>query len=439
VINRLATEDAAYEAGQSFMHDVQSSEMAGGSRSCHEPTDPAAWAIQAGLAGAQELDLLRGFCERAVAIGLPIARAQVLVDTLHPIHEGRVFRWKADRAGEVVEYGRTTENDALADKWRQSPLHHLERTGEPMLRRQLGDDRSADFPILSDLRTQGYTDYLACAHRFAGDGVIGEMDCVYSSWASDAPGGFSEGQVETLCRLSAPLALAVKCASLTRIAATLVETYLGRDAGRRVLEGRIARGVADRIGAVLWFSDLRDFTRITDTTAPEQIIPLLNDYAEAVISAIHEAGGEVLKLMGDGILAIFTDDTAGSACRCALDAEMRARERVNAVSERRRNQGLPTTSAYLSLHVGDVFYGNIGSSDRLDFTVVGPAVNEASRIASLCRSIKRNVLISSAFAASAFEEDRLRLVSVGRHELRGVAHPQELFTLGPDDRAVLSG
>jgi adenylate cyclase len=275
---------------------------------------------------------------------------------------------------------------------------------------------------------------LACAHRFAADGVIGEMDCVYASWTTDAPDGFSEGQIETLCRLTAPLALAVKCASLTRIAATLVETYLGRDAGRRVLEGRIARGVADRIGAVIWFSDLRDFTRITDTTAPEQVIPLLNDYAEAVISAIHDAGGEVLKLIGDGILAIFRADAAGEACRCALDAQKRARERVRALSERRRAQGLPTTSIYLSLHVGDVFYGNIGSSDRLDFTVVGPAVNEASRIAGLCRSVERDVLISSAFAAAAFEEDRSRLISVGCHELRGVAQLKELFTLGPDAR-----
>jgi adenylate cyclase len=170
------------------------------------------------------------------------------------------------------------------------------------------------------------------------------------------------------------------------------------------------------------------------TTAPEQIIPLLNDYAEAVISAIHEAGGEVLKLIGDGILAIFTADIAGDACRRALDAEARARKRVDALSQRWRRQGLPTTSAYLSLHVGDVFYGNIGSSDRLDFTVVGPAVNEASRIAGLCRSIERDVLISSAFAAATSEEDRSRFISVGRHELRGVAHPQELFTLGPDER-----
>ena len=296
---------------------------------CHEPTDPAAWVTQAGLAGAPELDLVRSFCKRAVAVGLPITRAQVLIDTLLPIHEGRVFRWQAaDRVGEVVEYGRTTESDAVADKGHQSPFHSLEQTGEPRLRRKLGDDRSAEFPILSELQTQGHTDYLACAHRFAGDGVIGEMDYICSSWTSDAPAGFSDDQIETLCRLIPPLALAAKCASLTRIAATLVETYLGRDAGQRVLEGRISRGVADRIGAVLWFSDLRDFTRITDTTAPEQTIPLLKDYAETVISAIHEAGGEVLKLIDDGVLAIFTADAADYACRCALDAEARARERA---------------------------------------------------------------------------------------------------------------
>jgi adenylate cyclase len=171
--------------------------MAGAmSRSCHEPADPAAWVIQAGLAGVPELDLLRGFCERAVATGLPIARAQVLVDTLHPIHEGRVFRWQADRVGEVVEYGRTTENSAIADKWRQSPFHHLEQTGEPSLRRKLADNGLADFPILSELQAQGYTDYLACAHRFAADGVIGEMDCIYASWTTDAPDGFFEGQIE---------------------------------------------------------------------------------------------------------------------------------------------------------------------------------------------------------------------------------------------------
>jgi adenylate cyclase len=393
--------------------------------------DPGSWAIEAGIAGMPELDLLRGFCERLAAQGVPIARVQLIVDTLHPIHEGRVFRWRADQALEVVEYGRTSDDDALAEKWRQSPFHHLELTGAASLRRKI-DDGPADFPILADLHAQGQTEYIACAHRFSGEGIIGEMDCIYSSWTTEAPSGFTDAQAETLRALAAPLVLAVKCASLARVAATLVETYLGRDTGRRVLRGGITRGVPERIEAVLWFSDLRGFTQIADGSAPDAIIPFLNDYAEAVISAIHEAGGEVLKLMGDGTLAIFNADDLAGACRSALHAEALARQRIADLNRRRIADGLPITDAYLGLHVGEVFYGNIGSSERLDFTVVGPAVNEASRIAQMCRSVERNVLVSSAFAASTRAEERGRLVSVGRYALRGVARPQELFTLDPD-------
>ena len=195
--------------------------------------------------------------------------------------------------------------------------------------------------------------------------------------------------------------LAMKCASLARIAKTLVETYLGRDAGRLVLNGQIARGVTDRIQAVLWFSDLHGFTHITETADPEQIIPFLNDYAEAIISSIYEAGGDVLKLIGDGTLAIFRCEDAAESCRAALKAEQLMRSRVRALNEQRLSCNLPVTSAYLGLHIGEVFYGNIGSQDRLDFTVVGPAVNEVSRIGALCRSVERDVLVSSAFHATA--------------------------------------
>lgn len=391
-----------------------------------------AWVTAAGLAGAAEPDLLRGFSERTAAAGLPLARALVLIDTLHPVHEGRVFHWRRDPAPDqptVLEYGRTNEGSEHAESWRRSPFYHLLETGGSVLRRRLARGDPADFPILEELRAQGQTDYLALVHRFAADGVIGEMDCVCSSWSADAPAGFADGQVEALIRLVPALALAVKCVSLARIAGTLVETYLGRDAGRRVLAGRIARGVADRIRAVLWFSDLRGFTRITDTAPPEQIIPLLNDYAEAVIGAVHEAGGEVLKLIGDGTLAIFKADDPARACREALAAEALVRERVAALNARRAAAGLPVTDVYLGLHVGEVHYGNIGSPDRLDFTVVGPAVNEASRIAAMCRAAERDVLLSAAFAAAAREEDRAGFVSVGRYALRGVARPQELFTL----------
>lgn len=388
----------------------------------------AASITEAGLAGVAELDLLRGFCERVVAAGLPLSRATVIIDTLHPVHEGRAFRWGADQpGGAMLEYGRTSEGEA-AENWRQSPLHRLLHSGEAMLRRCFARGDPADFPALETMRSEGETDYLALIQRFAADGVVGEMDCVYSYWTTQAPGGFRDEDVAALGRLAPLLALAVKCRALARIAETLVETYLGRDAGRRVLAGRIARGVADRIDAVLWFSDLRGFTRLTEAADPGEIIPFLNDYAETVIASVYEAGGDVLKLIGDGALAIFRADDPGDACACALRAEALMRERVKTLNARRRDAGLPHTKPYLGLHIGEVLYGNIGSNDRLDFTVVGPAVNEVSRIAALCRSAEQDVLVSSAFAA-ALGPGRARLVSVGRYALRGVGRAQDLFTL----------
>ncbi len=254
------------------------------------------------------------------------------------------------------------------------------------------------------------------------------MDCVYSSWVTAHADGFADGHIAALTRVVPTLALAVKAAALARMTGTLMETYLGRDAGRRVLSGRIIRGVAERIDAVIWFSDLRGFTRITDS-APEQVIPLLNDYADVIVSAIHAQGGDVLKLIGDGILAIFAAADRARACAAALAAATAARSEVAALNLQRARDGLPVTDMYLGLHVGEVFYGNVGSIERLDFTVVGPAVNETSRIAAMCRSVEQPMLVSEAFAN--VDGMRGRLVSVGRYALRGVAQPQELFTLDP--------
>lgn len=391
-----------------------------------EYMDLSVWIAEAGLAGESETAILAGFCEREVARALPLARSLVLIDTLHPIYEGRAFRWtRAQKQTTLTEYGRSDED---LNRWERSPFHWLEESGESNLRRRLSATTEAEFSVFPELRAAGMTDYVAMANRFAGEETIGRMDCVYSSWATDAPQGFADEDIAHLQRLMPFLALAVKSASLARIAGTLVETYLGRDPGRRVLQGRIARGVAERIEAVLWFSDLRSYTRISDTARPEDIIPLLNHYADAIISAIHEQGGDVLKLMGDGLLAIFTGEDRGRACDAALGAGLAARSGVAAVNQRRGAQGLPVTDMYLALHVGDVFYGNIGSKDRLDFTVVGPAVNEVSRIAALCRSVDQPLLVSSEFAA-AVGEAKSRLVSVGRYALRGVSRAQDLFTL----------
>jgi adenylate cyclase len=272
------------------------------------------------------------------------------------------------------------------------------------------------------------TDYVAIINRFASDGVIGEMDCVYSSWLTRHPQGFGDGEIAALRRVVPFLALAIKSIALAHMAGTLMQTYLGRDAGRRVLSGRIMRGVADRIDAVIWFSDLRGFTRVTDT-APEHVIPLLNDYADVIVSAVHRHGGDVLKLIGDGTLAIFPAADRAQACEAALAAALTARRGVVALNDSRAARGLPVSDMYLGLHVGEVFYGNVGSTERLDFTVIGPAVNETSRIAAMCRSAERPLLVSEAFAAVG--DNRSRLVSVGRYALRGLGRAQELFTLDP--------
>jgi adenylate cyclase len=388
--------------------------------------------VRRGLEGSQETDLLIKFCEDCNAAGLPLARALVIIDTLHPVHEGTVFRWRNDNAEEdaATQDGRTTEGEAAAS-WQRSPFYHLLQTGGEELRRRIAFGDPIDFPSIQEMKDLGYTDNIIFVRRFAEGATIGEMDCVYSSWSTRSDKGFSDADIAALRRLAPPLLLAMKSAALTKVADTLVEVYLGRDAGQRVIKGRIQRGVADRIEAALWFSDLRSFTTITDTAKPTEIIPLLNDYAEAVITSIHEVGGDVLKLIGDGTLALFRGDDLSDACRRALRAEEIARNRVKELNEKRRAEEQPITSVYVGLHVGEVFYGNIGSVDRLDFTVVGPAVNETSRIASMCRSVDRPILISSTFADALPAAELSQLVSVGRFALRGVGQAKELFTIDP--------
>jgi adenylate cyclase len=398
----------------------------------HDTEAIAGWVVAQGLAGAAEKTLLDGFCERCRDGGIELSRAVAIIDTLHPIYEGRAFRWRNDGVEEeaIVEY-RSTSTGEAAENWRRSAFFHLMSTGTDEVRRRIGLGDPADFFNLDVMKAEGNTDFVAFAQRFASDGVIGEMDCFYSQWATRRPDGFRESDVTALRRLVPSLGLAIKCASLARIAGTLVEVYLGRDAGQRVLGGRISRGVADRINAVLWFSDLRGFTGITDSAPPDEIIPLLNDYAEAVITTIHEAGGDVLKLIGDGTLAIFKAEDPAAACRGALAAAADLRRRIAELKARRAAEGRPVTSLYLGLHIGDVFYGNIGSEDRLDFTVVGPAVNEVARIAAMCRSVDRGILLSSEFVAAIEESERWQFVSVGRYALRGVGRAKELFTLDP--------
>jgi adenylate cyclase len=391
------------------------------------------WLVAQGLTGLPENDLIRGFCERCRAGGLDLSRGLAFIDTLHPIYEGRGFRWNdmPSNESDTFEYTSSSEGDA-AKNWRRSAFHHMLENGHDELVIDLADCASLDFSMIGDLADKGHRHFLAFVHRFGDAGTLGQMDCFYSYWTTRRSRGFSNSEREALRDLVPVLGLAIKSAQQVDIARTLGRVYLGRDASEKVLRGHITRGVTERINAVLWFSDLRGSTRISESIGPGEIIPFLNDYAEASIDSIHEAGGDVLKLIGDGVLAMFTGEDMAVARRAALRAEHRFRLNMDALNARRSKDGRPTTTAYVGLHVGEVFYGNIGSEDRLDFTVVGPAVNEVSRIASMCNSIDREFLASTEFRSGLDAAGRRYLVSTGRYALRGIGRAQDLYTLDPD-------
>ncbi len=391
------------------------------------------WLVRQGLTGLPENDLLRGFCERCRVDGLDLSRGLVFIDTLHPIFEGRGFRWNDTETNEsdMFEYRSTSEGEA-AQNWRRSIFYHMLESSLDELKIDFADRASFDFSLIDELAAKGHRHFVAFVHRFGEAGTLGQMDCVYSYWVTRRADGFGEQGLSALRDLVAALGLAIKSAAQVDIARTLGRVYLGRDASEQVLRGRMSRGVTERIKAVLWFSDLRGSTAISERIGPDEIIPFLNDYAQASIDAIHDAGGEVLKLIGDGVLAMFQHDNMAVAKHAALRAERRFRHNMNSLNARRSAEGRPTTSAYVGLHVGEVFYGNIGSEDRLDFTVVGPAVNEVSRIASMCGSVDREFLTSSDFWSGLNATGRGYLVSTGRFALRGIGRAQELYTLDPD-------
>ncbi|WP_293864511.1 adenylate/guanylate cyclase domain-containing protein [uncultured Alsobacter sp.] len=398
------------------------------------------WLLRKGLYGLSEEMLLQGFATRCVEAGLALSRTLVLIDTLHPVLEGRAYAWRDEGDPvRVSEYGRTAEREGGHEAWEQSPFNVLMQRGGGVWRLRIGAGEGHEFPMVAELAGQGHTDYIAVVHRYADDAVMGEMESLFSHFVSRRPGGFTDAEEAALHRLVPALLLAMKSAALARVPRTLASVYLGRDPAERVLAGRIERGVADRIPAVLWFSDLRAYSTLSDTAGPGEILPLLNDYAEATVGVIHAQGGDVLKLIGDGVLAMFPVPDAGDgagpawgpAARAALGAVSRLRRRLRALNAERSAAGRPVTTAYVALHAGEVFYGNIGSRDRLDFTVIGPAVNEVARIAGLCRSVDRDLLLSAAIHDALDPAIRDDLVSVGRYALRGMGEAQHLFTPDP--------
>ncbi|MBX9702027.1 MAG: adenylate/guanylate cyclase domain-containing protein [Acetobacteraceae bacterium] len=386
------------------------------------------WISAFALQHGDEAALLAGFGTRLLDAGLPVSRIGLGYSLFHPVLEGRGFFWRREAPDHSVENRRGQgDPDALAG----SPFAPIAQGRTTEIRRTVGADHvPGEFALLDAYAAEGMRDYLALGVGFGPGTSIGAMRGILLSFQTDRPGGFAAAEVALLRRLATPLGHAVKTMMSVDAGRVLVTTYLGRDAGQRVLDGTIRRGAAEPTTAVLWSSDLVGFTRIADTAPRGALIPLLNDYADAVVGAITAEGGEVLKFIGDGILAIFPFGGA-PACGRALDAAEAALAAVGELSARRAAAGQPHTGIHLALHVGEVLYGNIGSRERLDFTVVGPAVNELARIEAMCRTLDQPLVASSAFAGLS-EPARRRLVSLGRYALRGVRRPQELFTVDPE-------
>ena len=385
--------------------------------------------VKNGLEGLPVEDQLSDFCTRIAASGFPIKRGSMGVRTLHPHYGALTYLWRPgmDRAAHTPQ----ERSVLLRDTYLQSPVHHLVTSGRHTYRRRLDDGEDLPFPVLEEVRHEGMTDYAAHLVRYnpaaQGDNAL---EGVFFSCATDHPEGFDEQHIDQVVDLLPHLSVAIKSRLTYDVARTVAQTYLGQDAGKRVLTGEIVRGSIHSIDAVIWFCDLRGFTDLSDRLGRDELIQLLNTCLEVLARPLRRRGGQILKFLGDGFLATFdlTDKDSASVCRLALQAAVELREDFDNLNQKRFDANRPRLGFGLALHVGTVSYGNIGTDDRLDFTVVGPAVNEASRIQDLCRPLQREILISQAFK-EMIGQPPCELTSLGLHDLRGVRSSLELFTL----------
>lgn len=379
------------------------------------------WLVDCGLRSDDVRGLHAGLGERLVALGVPVRRTFGAMPARHP--QFRAIGWKwAEGAGAVLD--RYEHRAVQSEAFQRSPFRYLLDSGETKLRRRLiGRNTPNDFPVLDDLCAEGATDYYARLVGFtASEAGLSGMVASWISWAAD---GFSDGHIATIERVLPAYALACYRIQLKHTAATLLGAYLGADAGLRVLSGETQRGAVNELDAALMVTDLRGFTRLADTIDGAALVGALNAYHDAVGEAVEGVGGQILKFLGDGVLATFALDDGGEAAACghALDAAVAALGAVGRVNAARAAAGDPTLDLDVALHVGRVMYGNVGSPRRLDFTVIGPAVNEVSRIEPLCKVLGRRLLMSGRFATACGRP----VHSLGFHVLRGVAEPQELF------------
>ncbi len=387
------------------------------------------WLLADGAKIPTVKELIEQLSARLIDEGFPIFRLLILIRTLHPQVIGIRYEWRRDR-GTVTE--QLPPHDILRNsQYLDSPMSAIFDGDVRIIRRRLDiPDPRLDYPILRELLAEGATDYVAMPLTFT-DGKVNAVTI-----ASDRQGGFLDEQLNQIYDMLPVLSLLLENHSNRRTARTLLETYLGKHTGNMVLDGMVKRGDGESIHAVIWFCDLRDSTRLAETLSLDSFLGILNDFFDCMAGAVLDHGGEVLRFIGDAALAIFpiggtsklleeACTPSEGACKRALDAARDARQRIDALNKRRQEAGDPPIRYGLALHVGDVMYGNIGVPQRLEFTVIGKAANEAARLEGLCKEVGEPILISSAFPRCFPGEMR----SLGTHSLKGVSEPQEIFAL----------
>jgi adenylate cyclase len=376
------------------------------------------WLVDGAPGATGPEEVLSRMCEDLGRAGIPIERGAAFVRTLHPHIMGRAFYYERGAPMRTVEgsFAQLSDPSFLA-----SPVATVYRTRAKLRRRLMDPSCPRDHTVLEQLVAEGFTDYLALPLLFLG----GDVHVV--TIATKDPAGFTDAHIAAVERVVRPLSRVAEILGLRRTAVNLLNTYVGRDAGERILAGKIQRGDTDTIHAVIWFSDLRGFTQLAAQIAPATLISVLNELFECQVPAILAHGGEVLKFIGDGLLAIFplegVNKTPDEVCEEAFAAADAAFGALANMNDGRRARGEQPIRFGLALHIGEIAYGNIGGAGRLDFTCIGPAVNVASRLEGLTGGAGRPVVVSAEIAALTTR----RLERLGAFELKGVSEPQEVF------------
>ena len=382
------------------------------------------WLVREGRLIADPAKLVEALAERLVDAGAPLSRFTIGLQTIHPQWRTMGIQWKR---GEGAKQAGRPHGIEETPAYIGSPIQELALTRRPV-RYRLDKLTPENHDVLHELAAMGGTDYYATPMKVA----FGRPPAI--TFMTDRPGGFTDADIKTFHRLLDYMAPIIESRIGNRLSTTLLETYLGRIVGEQILDGLIKRGDGREINAVLWFSDLRDFTGLNERLAPSDLLELLNNYLQLVGDALTAHGGEILKFIGDGVMAYFPADDAlflPYVTNSAIAAARRLMSDIEAANEARAAGGLDPVRFGIGLHVGPVTFGNVGTEDRLDFTVIGPAVNRAARLESLTKELHVPVLASAEFNAAS----TIPMKSLGMHTLRGVPEPVEVFTL-PDGPAA---